>query len=549
MAFQTTIGELRYDLVVDTSEFDRRIARSRRQIQRLENDLRNVDSRRIGGRGGRFGGGTGSGVTGGGSGAGGSTGGGGGGDSDLAELGILAATGAPALGERGRSRRNILRQIRDDQRAQLSRLSGQARIDVQRQLDRTELALLRESTLAGRGISELRDIGRLARREFRALPRSVGTQNLFAGGIVGGAAAAGLAGGAFVQSSIQATRQREQQLRPLIERANVEGRDIERLQELIQVSARLGSEDPYEGVVDSLQELRLQLGELALTGEGRAKTALEELGLEFDDLAAKSPVEAMLEIIQTLQNVEDQTLKTFAAEEIFGGAFERNIGVINASNKELQEALRIVRETGNVLDEETIESVKAFNLEWERSLGIFGSIQTGTTNRVLPSLTNVLRLANDTAIAIGDLNERYMLLDRTISAGGSAVRALLGLGNIPIDLSRSAYNYLSGNDAFNFGQNYPYSGATQSFIGPIDRRTAVQAGTQPFIGPIDRRNMPTNIGRTSVHIQEISVNLGGAAAGAISSDTDIDLLGQSIGRGIGSEILEAQRGGAIQGSE
>ena len=59
----------------------------------------------------------------------------------------------------------------------------------------------------------------------------------------------------------------EKELRPMVERSNIAA---ESLQVLAEAATRAGSEDGLEAVVDSAQELQLQLGEIALTGNSRA---------------------------------------------------------------------------------------------------------------------------------------------------------------------------------------------------------------------------------------------------------------------------------------
>ena len=73
----------------------------------------------------------------------------------------------------------------------------------------------------------------------------------------------------------------EKELRPMIERSRF---GAESLQVLSETATRAGSEDGLEGIVDTAQELQLQLGEIALAGKSRAQPALESLGLS----AAKS---------------------------------------------------------------------------------------------------------------------------------------------------------------------------------------------------------------------------------------------------------------------
>ena len=80
---------------------------------------------------------------------------------------------------------------------------------------------------------------------------------------------------------------------------------------LSEAAKRAGSEDGLEAVVDTAQELQLQLGEIASAGESRATPALEALGLVAADLQAMEPEaawRAVVEEIQKIPNVADKAI-------------------------------------------------------------------------------------------------------------------------------------------------------------------------------------------------------------------------------------------------
>ena len=83
----------------------------------------------------------------------------------------------------------------------------------------------------------------------------------------------------------------------------------ESLQVLSETATRAGSEDGLEGIVDTAQELQLQLGEIALAGKSRALPALQSLGLTAAKLQQMEPEEAwrlVVEQIQQIPNVANQ---------------------------------------------------------------------------------------------------------------------------------------------------------------------------------------------------------------------------------------------------
>ena len=108
----------------------------------------------------------------------------------------------------------------------------------------------------------------------------------------------------------------EQELRPMIQRSRFAA---ESLQVLSEAAVRAGSEDGLEAIVDTAQELQLQLGEVALTGKSRALPALESLGLSAQKLQAMKPEEAWRLVVAEIQKIPNVADRAIAAEEIFGG--------------------------------------------------------------------------------------------------------------------------------------------------------------------------------------------------------------------------------------
>ena len=169
-----------------------------------------------------------------------------------------------------------------------------------------------------------------ATRTFGALRRAV-----IGASVLGGAAIAG-----FAVKSIKNLLDTELALRPLVERSRFLA---ESLQTLAEVAVRAGSEDGLEAIVDTSQELQLQLGEVALTGKSRALPALQSLGLEAAALQRMEPEAAWRAVVTEIQKIPNVADRAIAAEEIFGGTSEKLAGIINLTNEEFK-ALEAKRE-------------------------------------------------------------------------------------------------------------------------------------------------------------------------------------------------------------
>ena len=198
-----------------------------------------------------------------------------------------------------------------------------------------------------------------------------------------------------IASGVKGLVEFEQELRPAIERSRI---GAEALQLLAEAAKRAGSEDGLEAVVDSSQELQLQLGELALTGNARAVPALESLGLSAAKLQAMEPEAAFRAVLEALQQIPNVADRAIAAEEIFGGTSEKLAGLINLTNAEFAALNAEVAKTTDIWSGETLEAAKEFDQELQN---LKTDLQRGTNAIVaglLPSLIQVVQFIRSTGL-------------------------------------------------------------------------------------------------------------------------------------------------------
>ena len=179
----------------------------------------------------------------------------------------------------------------------------------------------------------------------------------------------------------------EAALRPMIQRSRI---GAESLQALAEAAERAGSEDGLEGVVDSAQELQLQLGEIALTGAARASDALESLGLVWQNLKEQSPEEAFRNVLKALQKIPNVADRAIAAEEIFGGSSEKLAGIINLTTKEFVALEKEVIATSDIWSGEALDSAKEFSQALDNLKADLGRGTNVLVVKMLPALTSVI---------------------------------------------------------------------------------------------------------------------------------------------------------------
>ena len=184
----------------------------------------------------------------------------------------------------------------------------------------------------------------------------------------------------------------EKELRPMIERSRIGG---EALQQLAEAANRAGSEDGLEGVTDTAQELQLQLGELAATGGGRAKDALDALGLSAQALQDMEPEAAWRAVVAEIQKIPNVANRAIAAEEIFGGSSEKLAGIVNMTNAEFAGLLDTIEKTGDFLSDEQLEDARKFTEEITKLKDSFGGAANSIGAKLIPHLTTAVKFFNE----------------------------------------------------------------------------------------------------------------------------------------------------------
>lgn len=136
------------------------------------------------------------------------------------------------------------------------------------------------------------------------------TRNTLAGIAAGvGGALAGLGLSAWVKGSMDAVNS----TRALAEQL---GTSTEALSEL-QYAASLADVDA-ETLAGSLQKMEQRLGEIAITGEGKAAGMLRNLGADAQALANADPADAFRQLVGLLGQVQNPAERMKAAVDIFG---------------------------------------------------------------------------------------------------------------------------------------------------------------------------------------------------------------------------------------
>ena len=172
------------------------------------------------------------------------------------------------------------------------------------------------------------------------------------------------------------------------------GASAEGLQTLAGANQRLGGTGGVEDVAEAFFEMNNRLGELAVTGGGPAKEALEALGIGFEDIQDLSPEEQFRIISTAVAGVEDPMRKAYIQEELFGGASEKLGGILNSTVPQIEAAADATREAG-IQSEEAVDKGAAFATQMDELKGALSGVALEVGNALIPVLQPLIKAITD----------------------------------------------------------------------------------------------------------------------------------------------------------
>ena len=221
-----------------------------------------------------------------------------------------------------------------------------------------------------------------ARKEWRGFTKSVGRSLSSLGrnaGIAAGALTAGFA--AAAKSSISAASE----LYNLSRNAGVTAEEFQKLNSAFQDFG--GSEDTLTVLLNDTQD---RIGD-AMSGAQSYRDDLAEIGLSYEDLAAKSPVDALQDIVTALHETENTARRAFVGNSLLGGEYEKIKGVIEDGGWQAIRKYGDEVAAAGILTDHTVKELKAFEI----SLAEVGRVsQAGFANALAESFGG-LRLSTE----------------------------------------------------------------------------------------------------------------------------------------------------------
>jgi predicted nucleic acid-binding Zn-ribbon protein len=174
------------------------------------------------------------------------------------------------------------------------------------------------------------------------------------------------------------------------------GMSVEALQEWNYVAKLLAVDN--EQLQKAFTKTNSLLGDLASGNTSSATTALEKLGITYDDLKGKNVDEAFEIIRNALANLEDETLRVGIANDIFGEKIGTDLQqLLSASSTEIDNFRNECQELG-VITEEEVEASAKFNDELDKVKQELQTLGVELAQILLPIMTEFLTYLKDSII-------------------------------------------------------------------------------------------------------------------------------------------------------
>jgi hypothetical protein len=138
--------------------------------------------------------------------------------------------------------------------------------------------------------------------------------------------------------------------------------------------------------IDAMQSSMKTLATAAETGAG----AFEDLGLSLDDIANMSQEELFTATITALQNVDDETQRTYLAGKLLGRGATELGALLNMSAEETEAMRERVHELGGVMSDEAVKAAAAYQDSLQDMQTAMKGLTNGMLAEFLPGVTTVM---------------------------------------------------------------------------------------------------------------------------------------------------------------
>ena len=169
-----------------------------------------------------------------------------------------------------------------------------------------------------------------------------------------------------------------------------------------KMSQKMGYQE-WEAVMQhsgtSMETMKSSMKTLANAVE-KGNDSFERIGLSMDDIKKMSNEEIFAATIAGLQNVDNETERTYLAGQLLGKGATELGALLNTSAEDTQAMRDRVRELGGVMSDDAIKASAQFQDNMQDLQTAISGVGRGLMSQLLPSMNNII--AGFTSLVIGE---------------------------------------------------------------------------------------------------------------------------------------------------
>lgn len=159
----------------------------------------------------------------------------------------------------------------------------------------------------------------------------------------------------------------------------------------------------------SIESMKMGMKTLATAAE-TGSDAFSKLGLSQEEVASMSQEELFGATITALQNVEDETQRTYLASQLLGRGGTELGALLNTSAEDTEKMRQRVHELGGVMSDEAVKAAAAYQDSLQDMNTSISGLKRGIISDFMPSITTVMDglteiFSGDSEKGIGMLKE------------------------------------------------------------------------------------------------------------------------------------------------
>ena len=182
------------------------------------------------------------------------------------------------------------------------------------------------------------------------------------------------------------------------------GDNIDKMSQKMGLSAQAYQE--WDAILQhsgsSIDALLPSMKTLALAAENDS-AAFQRLGISQEQVASMSREDLFAATIEGLQNVTDETERTYLASQLLGRGATELGPLLNTSAEEVEAMRQRVHELGGVMSDESVKSAAAYQDALQDLQTAFAGAKRGFLAEFLPEITSVMK--GITALFTGDSDQ------------------------------------------------------------------------------------------------------------------------------------------------